>query len=743
MAYDDDTETGQVFGFNQAQRLTDWPIEPKLADLKADLQTTFAYHAEKMRQIKRWNDIKEAKRTDLNDYNKTRSTVEPKLVKKQLGWRYAALSEPFLSSKKIFDVVPRTFEDSLSASQNEIVLNWQFDTIIDKVSFIDDFVRAVVDDGTGILKLGWKRQTKPSTQKVAQFQYEAIEEEDEVEAFTVQMQEVAELKQENAAEFLQIDEGTRESLRIFEEEQVTVLATVIGYEEVPYEKIITNEPTLEVLNPADFFVDTTCEGDFKKARFAVYCYETTRSDLIKDGRFKNLNSINWEGISNAVEVGYENHAYGGEYRFDDVKDPNRKKVKVYEYWGFHDKEGNGMVSPIMASWIENTLIRLEDNPYDDGEFPFIMAKYLPIKKELYGETDAELNEDNQRTYGGLVRGIVDAHAKSSNSQIGVAKGALDPVNKAKFDKGDNFEFNTGSTTPGNEIIQYTYPVTQPTTLQFLEFINADAESLTGGRSFSQGVTGDSFGNVAAGVSATLTATAQREMSILRRISKAVTEAGAKIATMNQMFLPEEEVIKITNKGYVTIRREDLKGNYNLIVDIATKEQDEKTAQDLAFLFQTVGPDMQGKLFNDVFSQFTELKGMTELSDKIKNMKPSQEELDAQRLQKETAEAQLEKLRSETELNKSKAEKEISEAESTETDTMRKASGLDKKKKKEKQSEQSKGNIALEITKILAAPRKEGERPGDIKTALAYADLNDEKSKLETEEIRRALGYFNQ
>ncbi|MCH9665509.1 MAG: chromosome partitioning protein ParB [Gammaproteobacteria bacterium] len=724
-------------------RLTDWVSEPALADLKADLNTTMAYHDAKMKDILYWNNLKEAQRTDLNDYNKTRSTMEPKLIKKQLGWKYPSLSEPFLGSKKLFKVQPRTFEDELAANQNELVLNYQFDTMIDKVGFIDDFIRAVVDDGTVIVKLGWNQQTKMATRKKAIFSYEEIIAEEEAAAFTQHMTQLAELKAQNAAEFLQQDEATRESFRIFEEQQRMILTTITGYEEEEYERVVANHPTLDVLNPVDFYVDTTCEGDFSKARFAIYCYETTRSDLMKDGRYQNLDTINWDNVSNAstnTEL-MSGDAYGRDHQYDDVKDVNRKKVKVFEYWGYHDKNGTGIVEPIMASWIDNTMIRLEDNPYGDEQFPFVMAKYLPVKKELYGETDAEILGDNQRTYGGVVRGIVDSLAKSSNSQIGIAKGTLDSVNKEKFDRGENFEFNTGSTVPGKEIIQYTYPSIQPSTLEFLRFISDDAEALTGTRSFSGGVSGDSFGDVAAGVNATLTSTAKREMSILRRLSKAVQEIGSKIAVMNQDFLSEEEVIRITNKGYVTIQREDLKGEYDLIVEISTNELDEKNANDLALIFQTIGPDMQAKLTNEIFGEVAELKRMPALADKIRNSKPTPEEVRINELQTQKLEAELAKINSEIELNKSKADQETSKADLTDTDNIRKASGLEHAEEKEKQSEQSKGNIALEIVKILGAARKEGEKPGDLKTALAYADLNDEKSKTEVEEIRRVLAYF--
>lgn len=50
---------------------------------------------------------------------------------------------------------PLTWEDIKSAQQNELILNNQFDTKIDKVAtFIDKLIRACVNEGTAILRTG-------------------------------------------------------------------------------------------------------------------------------------------------------------------------------------------------------------------------------------------------------------------------------------------------------------------------------------------------------------------------------------------------------------------------------------------------------------------------------------------------------------------------------------------------------------------------------------------------------------
>ena len=53
----------------------------------------------------------------------------------------------------------------------------------------------------------------------------------------------------------------------------------------------------------------------------------------------------------------------------------------------------------------------------------------------------------------------------------------------------------------------------------IQYHQNDAESMSGTKSFSQGLGSQSLGSVAAGIRSTLDATAKRELSILRRLSE--------------------------------------------------------------------------------------------------------------------------------------------------------------------------------------------------------------------------------
>lgn len=155
----------------QSKKLTDWKNEPTVADLKQDFEDSRSHHSAQVSKIEEWLDNLNGTGKARVNTGKNNSSVVPKLIRKQAEWRYPALSEPFLSTSKLFNVKPVTWEDKKAALQNGLVLNNQFNTQIDKVSFIDEFVRTAVDEGTVILRTGWDYQEEEYEVEVPDVEY--------------------------------------------------------------------------------------------------------------------------------------------------------------------------------------------------------------------------------------------------------------------------------------------------------------------------------------------------------------------------------------------------------------------------------------------------------------------------------------------------------------------------------------------------------------------------------------------
>lgn len=590
---------------------TGWKNPPKLDELKQDLTNATPVHNTQVSRIKEW----EAYRNPVAQKKQGKSTqsrVQSKLIRKQAEWRYAALSEPFLSTPDLFNISPVTWEDTPGARQNSLLINNQFQTQIDRVAFIDAFVRSVSDDGTVVVRTGWEREEIQVPKKEPIYSYTQ-----DMSMMQV-YEQMAQTEQENPVFLLSYPQELQDGFEILKNSGMCYRLTPVGSTTTTETKVVKNCPTVEVCDLNNLYVDPSCKGDIESAKFVVYTFETSLSDLKADGRYKNLEKLNVTDSSPLTEQNYETS-----------NDPNfqpqgksRKRIVAHEYWGYWDVDNSGVVSPIVATWVNNVLIRLEENPFPDRKIPFVSCPFLPVKNSMYGEPDAELLKENQDVIGAITRGMVDLFGKSANSQTGFAKGMLDETNKRKFQNREDYEYNPGQ-NPAGAIHTHTYPEIPQSAQYMLNLMTTDAESLTGVKAFSgaEGISGAGLGSTAAGVRGALDAASKRELGILRRLSNALVKVGRKIIAMNAEFLEEEQVVRVTEDTFVPIRRDDLPGNYDLRLTISTAEDDQAKAQQLAFMLQTsaqtLGPDFS-KLF---LAEIARLNKMPDMVRKIENYQP--------------------------------------------------------------------------------------------------------------------------
>lgn len=639
----------EIINLNKSEEdkgLTKWKNEPKITDLKADFEAVKSSHSAQMSKVDHWLGVYNVTGKSAIPKVKGRSSVQPQLVRKQAEWRYAPLSEPFLSTADLFRIKPVTFEDIEAAKQNELVLNNQFQTEINKVAFIDKYVRSAVDTGTVIIRTGWEVETKMVEEPAYDFEFFPIEEEDE--EGMANLTEAMELGYKHPDSFEMIDPELKAAAEYSRDYGVPVYAQLTNEYTREAQRTVVNRPTLEVCDLANVYIDPTCNGDLDKANFVIYGFVTSLSELKKDGRYKNLKELEEATINNETMVVSKNAAEDiGGFRFSDKP---REKITAYEYWGFWDINGDGLLTPIVATWVGDVLIRMEENPFPDQKVPFVVVPYLPLRDSIYGEPDCVLLEDNQRIVGALTRGMVDLLGRSANSQTGMAKNMLDSSNKVRFHSGQDYEFNQ-QIDPHSGVYQHRYPEIPQSALVMLNMMYQDAESLTGVKAFSTGggITGAGMGQTAAGVRGALDAASKRELAILRRFAEGITKVGRKIISMNASFLDEREVVRLTNSTFIEVRRDDLNGKFDLELSITTAEEDESKAQQLAFMLQTASGE-DPSLRKMILSEIARLRKMPELAQKIIDFNPEPDEM-----QQQLQQLQMKKLEAEIQLLQAQAQ----------------------------------------------------------------------------------------
>lgn len=686
-----------------AKALTNWKKAPTVLDLKQDLQDAKPIHDSQVIKINEWLDNLNVTGKAKMPVVKGSSSIVPKLIRKQAEWRYASLSEPFLSTDDVYNVKPVTFEDRKAAQQNQLVLNHQINNRIDKTKFIDEYVRAAVDEGTVIVRVGWQFEEEEIEVTVPDVQFQVNPEMGPLH------DQLHQLMESSPSEYAtNVPDELKEAHDLTMEQGQPIEPVIIGEKTVKQMKTVKNFPTVEVCDYRNVVIDPTCNGDISKAKFLVYSFESSLAELKKDSKYKNLDRINVE--ANSI-LGTPDHTAAGDTQSFNFTDEPRKKFVVYEYWGFRDIDGSGLIKPIVAAWVGDTMVRLEDNPFPDKEIPFVMEQYLPVRKSNYGEPDGALLEDNQRVIGAVTRGMIDIMGKSANGQTGMRKDMLDTTNRRKFDKGLDYEFNA-NVDPRQGVYMHTYPEIPQSAQFMLQLQNMEAESLTGVKAYSQGVSGQGLGDVAAGVRGALDAASKRELGILRRLSSGIIKIGRKVISMNAEFLSDEEVVRVTNEEFVTVRKDDLAGKFDLRLSISTAEEDNNKVEELAFMLQTIGNNMDGELRNMILADIVRLRKMPDLAKKIESYQPqpdpmaqqkAQLEIELLQAQIENARAQAGERQSGAQLDMAKAGTEQAKQQYLSSDTdlknlefVEQESGVKQERAKELHGEQARSQAKLKL-----------------------------------------------
>lgn len=613
-----------------------------LKNLKADMKEAERLQREWFIKREEWSSQTEG--APYGNEVDGKSKIVSKDIKKQREWMIPSITDPFLSTSDVIKCNPVTYEDAKAARQNELLLNTQFCRKFNRYNFIMKATKVLVTEGSVVIQTGWD--------------YEEEEVEAEVEVISVD---------ENGMEFVDTEISMQTN-------------------------VIRNQPTAVVCRNEDIFIDPTCMDDMDKCQFVIHRYESSLNALKQDGRYENLDKVEAAQYSLTNDPQYlrEDQSY---FEF---KDKPRKKFVVHEYWGNYDIDGDGIAEPIVCAWVGNTLIRLESNPYPDKKPPFVIVPFSAVPFHMFGEALAETIGDNQKIKTAITRGMVDNMAKSNNAVVATRKGALDPVNRKKFLKGENFEFNG---TPG-DFWQGSYNQLPSSAFDMLNLQNNEIESQTGVKSFSGGISGNALGSTATGARGALDATATRRLNLVRNMSEnMIKPIMRKWMAYNAEFLEEEEVIRITNDEYVPIRRDDLAGKIDIDISISTSEDNAAKSQELSFLLQTVGPSEDPSIRREIMAQIMDLMRMPEQAKKIRDYQPQPDPVQQkmQELQIAKLEAEIEKIKADAanklassveneadrdeklaqaELKRAQARKLLSEADNLDLDFLKKDEMID-------------------------------------------------------------------
>lgn len=552
---------------------TDGTKKPSKKELlhafKADMKSADSLRQENIDSVEKWR--KEYHGELYGNEEKGKSQIVSRDIKRQDEWQHASVKDPFVSDDDIIKCKPVTHEDRKASAQNELVLNHQFTRQFNRYKFMTDVIKLYYAEGTVVVKCSWDYA----------------------------------------------DEEIEDTVPVFGIDPYSGQPVVVDEKIVKKLKVIKNQPHAQTCRIEDVFIDPTCEGDVNKMQFCIHRYESDMSTLKQAGKYKNLDRVRKSGTPEDYSGEDFDPTDDTEFRFTDEP---RKKLLVHEYWGNFDINGNGIAVPIVCTWVNDTIIQLEENPYPDRKIPFLFLANNSIPFKLYGEANAELIGDNQKINTAIKRGIMDNMANSNNAQKGVRVGALDPLNMKRFLNGKNFEYN-GSTA---DFYEGSYNQIPGSVFNTMEMVNNENESMLGVKAFSNtGISGAGMGSTARAASGVLDAVSVRRSDIVRNIAEnLIKPLMRKWTSYNAEFLAEEEVVRLTNEEFVPVKRDDLAGNIDIAIQVSTAEDNSARAQQLTFLLQTLGQQMDVEMRNLLMSEIAKLNKMPDLAKKMAEFQPT-------------------------------------------------------------------------------------------------------------------------
>jgi len=567
-----------------------------LAAFKEDLRAADYLRLENVAKVESWKH--QYNGDPYGNEEKGKSELVSRDIKRQDEWQHASVKDPFVSSSDIIRCNPITAEDRQAAEQNQLVLNYQFTRQFNRYKFMTNVVKLLSSEGTVVVKCSWDYK----------------------------------------------DEEVEVEMPVYGLDPLNGQPVQIDTKMVKQLKVLINKPDAEICRIEDTYIDPTAMGDVDKAQFIIHRYESDLSNLRSSKKYKNLDKLARSLVSDNGDF------YPEDETFFKFQDKPRKKIVIYEYWGNYDIDDSGVTEPIVCTWVNDILIRLESNPYPDKKIPFLVLANNSVPFQLHGEANAELIGDNQKISTAIKRGFIDNMANSNNAQKGIRTGSLDNINKKRFLNNKNFEFN-GSR---EDFFDGSYNQIPGSAFSVLELVNNETESITGVKGFAGGISGSGLGNTATSARGALDAVSVRRLDIVRNIAEnLIKPLMRKWMSYNSEFLQEEEVIRITNEEFVPIKRDDLSGAVDIQIEVSTAEDNSSKAQELSFLLQTLGQGMDLGMRNLLMGQIAKLHKMPDLAKKLEEYQPQPDPI-AQKMQElevTKIESEIQERLSRTEENK--------------------------------------------------------------------------------------------
>lgn len=484
-----------------------------------------------------------------------RSTFVSSDVLDTVEWIMPSLMRIFTSTDDVVLIKPVEASDTENAEINQELLNYQFTCKMEGFTKLYVWIKDALIYGTGVIKINWETFYDKGS-----FKYDELTENE----FNL-------LSQEPNISIEAYDEYTSTEITIDTETGEEIATTVLMYKNIRgyIRKVTYSGPWIENIPITSFYIEAGART-IKEANFVGHRVKRSMDYLRRmerDGIYHNVDLI----VPKAEGDEPDNLKYSSIENEDETADesayiqetPGREKVWVWECWVRIDIDGDGLLENLLVTIVDNTLLRVEENPFDHGEAPFEVLVPIIDTHKFYGISLTSLIVEFQRLKTALFRNIFDNIAFAVNAWYLVGRNTNIDMNALR------------SVGPGDAIltddianVRRMEPTGVPNYLVGLaQMLEEMKQQRSGLPRIAQGLTPTTLSASATAISAQMNAGQQR----IELIARIMAETGCKrlfrkMISLNQQFIEKDFVIRVLDKEY-QITPENLSGTFDLIVNV--------------------------------------------------------------------------------------------------------------------------------------------------------------------------------
>lgn len=487
-----------------------------MEELQREVATYYRYYiAEKM-----GNEVKGRSEVVMSDVQDTIEGVMPSLMR------------IFYGGRNVLDIRPVGIEDEQKAKLMEEKVNFDIQKGMNGFEFIYKFIKDSLFK-IGIAKYYWIKTEKSEA--------------------------MPELKGISDIELMPIASNPKfriDEIRVDEE---------TGLMDVKYSKIDrVSRPHADNVPLEEFIFDRNA----KEIEEAVHKKRVHRNYLkrygLTDEEIQGEVDRFFTGTSDIVQERFRD--LGGYQFISENKDS--PYVFIYECYMNEFDENGDPVNKIVRVFGDRQLGDIEDNAY--GEPPFVVMSPVLMPYRAIGRGLAELAVEIQRLRTALVRHILDNLYYQNLGMRIVNRFRIDPNSLMDGNKPGGIAFTLQDVDPNSAIASMPITPLPNYTMNLLEYIEGPIkENRTGVTRYNQGLDSKTLNKTATGISIIHGASQQR-IELMARI---FAETGMRrlytaFVKMNIDFFDMEVNLKINDKWRM-VRREDIDGEYDVMIDVGS------------------------------------------------------------------------------------------------------------------------------------------------------------------------------